>query len=104
MEYPEYNRRRMFVMVEQDENKNLVKAVSTTDVNILQIYKELDSLSKREQKTLILITDGLSNSEIAYKLSVSLHTTKADVQSIFKKLNVHDRVQAAKKAVLGGIL
>lgn len=56
-------------------------------------------LTDRESQVLTLLVEGKSNSEIADALSVSVHTAKAHVCSILQKLSVHDRVQAAVKAV-----
>lgn len=56
-------------------------------------------LTERESQVLTLLVEGKSNSEIADCLSVSVHTAKAHVCSILQKLSVHDRVQAAVKAV-----
>jgi DNA-binding NarL/FixJ family response regulator len=56
-------------------------------------------LTERESQVLTLLVEGKSNSEIADALSVSVHTAKAHVCSILQKLSVHDRVQAAVKAV-----
>lgn len=56
-------------------------------------------LTDRETQVLTLLVEGKSNSEIADALSVSVHTAKAHVCSILQKLSVHDRVQAAVKAV-----
>ena len=56
-------------------------------------------LTERERQVLTLLVEGKSNSEIADALFVSVHTAKAHVCSILQKLSVHDRVQAAVKAV-----
>ena len=57
------------------------------------------NLTVREKEVLTLIADGLSNSEIAKKLDVSINTTKAHVCNILQKLAVSDRTQAAIKAI-----
>jgi DNA-binding NarL/FixJ family response regulator len=56
-------------------------------------------LTARESQILKLITEGLSNNEIANQLFVSINTTKAHVASILQKLEVDDRLQAALKAL-----
>jgi len=57
------------------------------------------NLTKRELEVLLLITEGLFNKEIAYKLEISEKTVKNHVSNIFKKINVSDRTQAAVYAI-----
>lgn len=57
------------------------------------------NLTAREKQILKLITEGLSNVEIAKSLFVSVNTTKVHVASILQKLEVDDRLQAAIKAL-----
>lgn len=57
------------------------------------------NLTEREKEVLRLLTQGLSNTEIASQIVVSTHTVKAHVANILSKLSVSDRVQAAVKAV-----
>jgi len=56
-------------------------------------------LTERELETLKFIVMGKSNVEIAHEMFISVHTAKAHVCSILRKLAVNDRVQAAVKAV-----
>ncbi len=51
-------------------------------------------LTEREQEVLGLMTQGLSNTQIAEKLCISRHTAKAHVSVIIKKLNVCSRSHA----------
>ena len=55
-------------------------------------------LSQRELEVLRLVADGLSNQQIARKLSISLNTAKTHVAHVFGKLNAKDRLQAVKRA------
>ena len=45
-----------------------------------------------------LMSEGLSNAEIAAHLSISIHTVKTHVSNIFAKMDVKRRTQAIKKA------
>ena len=56
-------------------------------------------LTPREKEVLKLIVDGESNTEIAEKLFISVHTAKAHVCNILHKMGVTDRVKAAVIAV-----
>jgi DNA-binding NarL/FixJ family response regulator len=59
-------------------------------------------LSPREMEILEMVTNGLSNKEIAAKLDISQQTVKNHMTSILKKLNVEDRTQAAVRALRRG--
>lgn len=57
-------------------------------------------LTERELDVLRLVTLGLTNKEIAQKLTVTTHTIKAHVSSIYEKLSVSNRLQAAVYALV----
>lgn len=59
-------------------------------------------LTAREIEVLKLITEGYSNADIAYTLTVSMHTVKTHISNILSKLGVNDRTQAAVKALKDG--
>lgn len=59
-------------------------------------------LSPREMEILELVTKGLSNKEIAYKLGISHQTVKNHMTAILRKLRVDDRTQAAVYALRHG--
>ncbi|TDQ40481.1 response regulator [Aureibacillus halotolerans] len=54
-----------------------------------------DQLTVRELEVLKLIADGQSNQDIADTLCITIKTVKTHVSSIFQKLDVYDRTQAA---------
>ncbi len=56
------------------------------------------NLSRRELEVLQLMSEGLSNNEIADRLFVSLSTVKTHSRNIFEKLGVTRRTQAIDKA------
>lgn len=58
-----------------------------------------NGLSDREKEVLALLGTGLSNKEIARKLFLSEKTVKNHLNSIFKKIEVTDRTNAALYAV-----
>lgn len=63
-----------------------------------------ERLTNRERDVLKLLAHGLTNREIAGKLSLSVGTVKVHVEHIIGKLNVSDRTQAAVRAVQYGLL
>lgn len=56
-------------------------------------------LTEREQEVLVLLVEGLNNTEIAEKLVVSPSTIKSHVSNILAKLDVTSRTEAAALAV-----
>ncbi len=54
-------------------------------------------ISKRELEVLQLMSEGLSNNEIAEKMFVSLNTIKTHSSNLFVKLDVKRRTQAIEK-------
>jgi len=59
--------------------------------------QELDSLSRRESEVLELLSCGLGNKEIADRLGVSTEAVRWHLRSIYTKLHVHNRTEAAMK-------
>lgn len=55
----------------------------------------VESLSEREREILDLAAGGLRNKEIAERLMLSTNTVKFHLRSIYSRLGVHNRVQAA---------
>jgi NarL family two-component system response regulator LiaR len=54
-------------------------------------------ISKRELEVLHLMSEGMSNNEIAEKMFVSLNTIKTHSSNLFVKLDVKRRTQAIEK-------
>jgi DNA-binding NarL/FixJ family response regulator len=54
-----------------------------------------DELTKRETEVLALVGQGLANKQIARRLGIGERTVKAHLTSIFQRLGVTDRLQAA---------
>jgi len=61
-------------------------------------------ISKREEEVLQLIADGLSTTEVAAQLYISVKTVKNHLASIYQKLDTRDRTQAVLQAVRMGIV
>lgn len=57
----------------------------------------LETLSRREQEVLVLLTKGYLYKEIADALSVSMPTVSTYVRRIYEKLQVHSRSQAVAR-------
>lgn len=65
---------------------------------------ERSGLSKRELEVLELMSEGLSNQEIAARLFVSLNTIKTHSSNVFEKLDVKRRTQAVEQGKRLGII
>ncbi|MCS7001816.1 MAG: response regulator transcription factor [Dehalococcoidia bacterium] len=63
----------------------------------------LEQLTERETEILRLVATGASNKAIANAVCLSEKTVKNYLSTIFKKLQINDRVQAATYAVRQGI-
>jgi NarL family two-component system response regulator YdfI len=63
-----------------------------------------DPLSERELEVLDLVAEGLSNKLIAHRLSISEHTVKTHVASIFGKLGASSRTEAVSQAIRRGLV
>lgn len=56
-------------------------------------------LTLREKQVLLCITEGKTNKAISNELFISLETVKSHTKSIFRKLEVKNRVEAVRKAL-----
>ncbi|CAH1042684.1 response regulator transcription factor [Halomonas sp. TD01] len=57
-------------------------------------FRPTCGLTSREMEIISLLSIGSSNHQIADKLCVSEHTVKSHLYNIFRKINVHNRIQA----------
>lgn len=62
----------------------------------------LNDLTRRETEMLQLLTDGMSNRDIAQTLFLSVRTVEAHLRSLYGKLDVNSRTEAALWAVRHG--
>jgi DNA-binding NarL/FixJ family response regulator len=75
----------------------VAQQTSTPDASIAAL------LSEREREVLGLLGKGLSNAAIAARIYLSEGTVRNYVSSIFEKLGVTDRTQAAVLAIRSGL-
>lgn len=64
----------------------------------------LDGLTEREKEILVLVAEGMSNSEIAEELYLSPATVKTHVNRTMTKLGVHDRAGLVIAAYESGLV
>jgi DNA-binding NarL/FixJ family response regulator len=81
----------------------IVLSVSRSTADRLE-GSEQSVLSSRELEVLLLIARAMSNSEVASRLHISEGTVKRHLTNIYAKLGVSSRADAAKKALMSGLI
>jgi two-component system nitrate/nitrite response regulator NarL len=66
--------------------------------------QSLPVLTSRELQVLNFVADGLSNRQIARKMSISEHGVKRYIANLLAKLNCPNRTLAVSYAIQGGLL
>ncbi len=66
--------------------------------------RDIEAITEREREVLTLIGRGLSNSEIADSLCISMATAKTHVARLLAKLGARDRVQLVITAYEAGLV
>ncbi|MBZ5487989.1 response regulator transcription factor [Halomonas aquamarina] len=75
-----------------------LKALQTrTPYHDVATNQSLSLLSERERKVALAVMSGASNKEISRQLEITERTVKAHLSTIFKKLEVRDRLQLSLK-------
>ncbi len=64
---------------------------------------EIGLLSQREREILLWIATGASNQEISRGLTITESTVRRHIYSIYGKLQVRNRTQAALRAIKLGL-
>ena len=64
----------------------------------------MEKLTEREVAVLRLITLGYGNNQISKIIFISIHTVKAHISSIIRKLNAKNRTNAVYIAIKNNLL
>jgi two-component system, NarL family, response regulator LiaR len=86
-----------------DGKVQLSPGAATRLAKELRFPDHVERLTDRETEILKCVADGLSNKEIARRLSITEKTVKAHLNNVFAKLGVHSRTQAALHAIRTGL-
>jgi DNA-binding NarL/FixJ family response regulator len=80
----------------------VLSTVASTTEGQPSIGRALAALTPRERDVLRLLVEGLPNKEIAQRLKVEIVTVALHLRSIYRKLGVENRTQAARRALKEG--
>jgi DNA-binding CsgD family transcriptional regulator len=84
-------------------NVPVAREVPAAQVAPLKEHHDIQ-LSHRESEVLELLVEGNSNKKIARALSITDHTVKYHLASLFSKFGVQNRTQATKLAIAYGLV
>jgi DNA-binding NarL/FixJ family response regulator len=79
-------------------SSNIARKVVQSFQNKGLSFEDQANLTKREEEILGGVVRGLANKEIADELSISVETVRVHLKSIYEKLHVRSRTEAALKA------
>ena len=83
---------------------SLIPALNSKMIEKNEDELKIDALTKRELEVLKEMAVGKFNRDIAKEMKISERTVKNHISSIFKKLEVTDRTQAAVFAIRNNII
>ena len=83
---------------------SLIPALNSKMIEKNEDELKIDSLTKRELQVLKEVAVGKFNRGIAKEMEISERTVKNHISSIFKKLDVTDRTQAAVFAIKNNLI
>jgi two-component system, NarL family, response regulator len=84
--------------------RRLLERLATTEPEVLSSsLRHGPGLTAREIEVLKGVAGGLSDKEVALKLFLSEPTVKSHLRSVYQKLKIHNRAQAAAYAVKKGL-
>ena len=64
----------------------------------------IEPLTAREKEVLQLMAQGLANKQIALSLSISEHTVKFHLSSLYAKLGISSRTEAVRRGIELGLI
>jgi DNA-binding CsgD family transcriptional regulator len=69
--------------------------MNTTNLHLTET--NLSSITRREAEILYWIAEGKGSKEIAACLNLSVHTVQKHIKNIYRKLDVHNKIEALNK-------
>ncbi|WP_082651672.1 response regulator transcription factor [Gorillibacterium timonense] len=95
---PQHMAKEIFTRPLQPPAESVASVPSAASGSFLAGGIEEYGLSEREQQVLKGLSDGLSNKEIAAKLFISEGTARNYISSVYAKMDVKNRAEAARRA------
>jgi len=92
------------VLISPEIASHLVERIRAWDGQSAATTTNVGNLSKREMDVLRLAAAGKENAEIAVLLFLSIKTVKNHMSSIFRKLQLKNRIEAGLYAIESGIV
>lgn len=91
---------------------SMTPSIALKALNLLRNPEKLETeetneeinLTKREQEILEQISRGLNYHQIAVNLIISPSTVRKHIENVYKKLQVHNKVEAVQKAMKNNLL
>lgn len=94
-----------------DGGATMTPSIAMKTLNLLRNPEKLEVtneeeiiLTKREQEILEQIARGLNYHQIAVNLIISPSTVRKHIENVYKKLQVHNKVEAIQKAMKNNLL
>ena len=88
------------IVLEPDTMQGLLRP----PLDMIELEPGDEELTPRETEVLRMMTEGLSNREIASTLGISEHTVKFHIASIFGKLGTSSRTEAVTEGIRRGLV
>lgn len=84
--------------------ESLIRANTSNYPNQLADDTPLDCLTKRERQILGMIAEGMTSSQIAGQLQISINTIVSHRKNLMAKLDLHTTVEVTRFAMDHGLL
>jgi DNA-binding NarL/FixJ family response regulator len=90
--------------VHADEQRVVLSVSPASLTGTTRMSGERERLSDREREVLLLVAQGLSNSQIATQLTIAEGTVKRHLRNTFTKLDAVSRIDAVNKALAASLI
>lgn len=91
-------------MLAPEVTRRVVRRYAAPEAAAFTALDLADPLTDREAEVLALMSEAMSNAEIAERLFIGEATVKTHVSRVLQKLGARDRVQAVVRALRAGIV